>query len=139
MRQARELQTNRSRRLRRVATDAETKLWYRLRSRGLVGYKFVRQEPVGPYIADFYIIARGYNTNPQLYPPKAEVRLVVECDGRDYHSSPEQIEHDRKRDEYMKAQGTHVLRLTGSEIMRRPYECSRAIATHLSKLLWECK
>lgn len=46
MRAANEIKTERSRRLRKAATDAETALWYRLRSRRLNGYKFVRQEPI---------------------------------------------------------------------------------------------
>jgi very-short-patch-repair endonuclease len=36
------------RRLRRNATDAEMKLWFSVRDRRLGGFKFVRQEPIGP-------------------------------------------------------------------------------------------
>jgi very-short-patch-repair endonuclease len=53
MRPTNEIKTGRARRLRRAATDAETALWYRLRSRVLNGYKFIRQDPIGPYIVDF--------------------------------------------------------------------------------------
>src|SRR6266403_65147 len=53
MRGAKVDKTNMSRRLRRNATIAEQRLWYRLRSRSLYGMKFVRQEPIGPYIVDF--------------------------------------------------------------------------------------
>jgi very-short-patch-repair endonuclease len=41
------------RRLRRQSTDAETALWLALRDRRLGGFKFVRQEAIGPYIVDF--------------------------------------------------------------------------------------
>src|SRR5687767_7973178 len=51
MRVANDKQTERARRLRRASTNAELKLWYRLRSRTL-GYKFVRQEPIGPFTVD---------------------------------------------------------------------------------------
>ena len=34
--------------------DAERKLWYRLRSRSILGFKFVRQEPIGPYVVDSF-------------------------------------------------------------------------------------
>ncbi|MGN6102888.1 MAG: DUF559 domain-containing protein, partial [Devosia sp.] len=42
-----------ARKLRARMTDAERRLWYHLRDRRLLGHKFVRQQPVGPYIADF--------------------------------------------------------------------------------------
>ena len=41
------------RRLRRQATGAETKLWFSLRDRRLGGFKFVRQDAIGPYVVDF--------------------------------------------------------------------------------------
>src|SRR6266446_2793888 len=55
------------RRLRRQATDAETKLWFALRDRRLGGFKFVRQEAIGSYIVDF-VCSR-------------EKKLIVEVDG----------------------------------------------------------
>jgi len=39
--------------LRRSQTHTETVVWRALRGRGLDGVKFVRQEPIGPYFADF--------------------------------------------------------------------------------------
>jgi len=58
--------TKSARRLRRDMTEAERKLWSRLRNRQLDNVKFVKQCPVGPYIADF--AARS-------------LRLVIELDG----------------------------------------------------------
>jgi very-short-patch-repair endonuclease len=66
MRGAREVRTDRARRLRRDATNAELAMWRKLRSRSLDGHKFVGQEPIGPYIVDF--ICR-------------EARLIIEVDG----------------------------------------------------------
>ncbi len=43
----------RSRELRRDLTPAEAILWAILRDRRLAGFKFRRQNPVGPYILDF--------------------------------------------------------------------------------------
>ncbi|MET0667809.1 MAG: DUF559 domain-containing protein, partial [Methyloceanibacter sp.] len=54
--------TDRARSLRRRATEAERKLWSRLRDRRLMGFKFRRQAPRGSYVADFLC---------------AEARLVV--------------------------------------------------------------
>ena len=45
--------TLRSRQLRANQTDAETKLWNRIRNRQIDGHNFVRQEPIGRYICDF--------------------------------------------------------------------------------------
>ena len=45
--------TLRSRQLRINQTDAETKLWNRIRNRQIDGHKFVRQQPIGRYICDF--------------------------------------------------------------------------------------
>jgi very-short-patch-repair endonuclease len=57
----------RERRLRRQLTDAERRLWFELRDRRLGGFKFVRQEAIGRYIADF--VCR-------------EKKLIIEADGR---------------------------------------------------------
>jgi very-short-patch-repair endonuclease len=43
----------RARALRRPSTRAEFVLWRHLRDRQVAGCKFVRQEPIGPYFADF--------------------------------------------------------------------------------------
>ena len=53
MRGADKPKTERARDLRSSSTDAERALWYRLRARRLSGYKFVRQEPIGPYTVGF--------------------------------------------------------------------------------------
>jgi very-short-patch-repair endonuclease len=66
MRDANRTTTDRARRLRRDSSKAEWKLWYRLRARSLAGSKFVRQEPIGPYVVDF--VCR-------------EQRLIIEVDG----------------------------------------------------------
>ena len=56
----------RRRSLRKSSTDAERKLWSKLRNKQLAGLKFFRQYSVGPYILDFYC--------PTL-------RLDIEADG----------------------------------------------------------
>ncbi len=55
-----------ARSLRNRQTDAEQRLWTRLRDRRLLGFKFRRQHPIGRYIADFRC---------------AEAKLVIELDG----------------------------------------------------------
>ena len=49
----------RARALRSNQTDDEKKLWWRLRNRQIADAKFVRQEPIGPYIVDFICREQG--------------------------------------------------------------------------------
>jgi len=49
-----------ARRLRRDQTDVERKLWSALRSRHLYGFKFRRQQPIGPYVVDFVCLKEKF-------------------------------------------------------------------------------
>lgn len=98
MREADANRTQRSRRLRRDATDAETKLWLALRDRRLGGHKFVRQGTIGRYIADFVCRER---------------KLVVEVDGGQHAES----DGDRRRDKFMQSEGYRVVRFWNNEVL----------------------
>jgi very-short-patch-repair endonuclease len=91
---------HRTRALRRTATDVETKLWSSLKNRALNGFKFVRQAPVGPYIADFLCRER---------------KLIVEVDGSQHEGST----HDVTRDEWLLSQGYSVLRVWNGDVNAR--------------------
>ena len=93
-------EAKRARALRRAATSAERKIWAGLRNRGLGGYKFVRQEPIGPYYADF--VCR-------------DSRLIVEIDGAT-HSTGEEPAHDKARENFLCAQGYRIVRFTNGEV-----------------------
>jgi very-short-patch-repair endonuclease len=113
MRGADELKTDRARILRKVATDAEGVLWYQLRSRRLNGFKFVRQEPLGPYTVDF--ICR-------------ECRLIVEADGGQHADNP----RDKVRDKWLADRNYRVLRFWNHDILRNMAGVLEAIATALA-------
>src|SRR5271169_5173522 len=81
MRGFRLIETRRARSLRKNATSAETKLWSKLRNRQLSRHKFVRQEPIGPYFADFAC---------------REAKLAIEIDGAT-HSTPQELDRDARR------------------------------------------
>ncbi len=85
--------------LRRNQTDAEAALWRKLRGRGLGGYKFRRQVPVGPYVADFLC---------------KEAMLIVEIDGGQH---AEQVEYDRFREDFLKTHGYQVVRFWNNEVL----------------------
>ena len=113
MRGADELKTGRARRLRNVPTDAEGTLWYRLRSRRLSGYKFVRQEPIGPYTVDF--VCR-------------ECRLIVEVDGGQHADSP----RDTVRDKWLIDRNYRVLRFWNNDVLGNMAGVLETIATALA-------
>ena len=90
--------TSRARELRKDMTPHERKLWY-LYLRGHP-FHFRRQQPFGPYIADFYC---------------ARAKLVIELDGSG-HFHADGIEYDRWRDAFMTGQNIRVLRFSNYQI-----------------------
>ncbi len=57
--------------------------------------------------------------------------LVIEVDGKDYHSSPEQKERDERRDGLLMKRGYTVLRFPGRQIYHDPKSCVARIAKFL--------
>jgi very-short-patch-repair endonuclease len=88
---------NFARSLRRRMTDAELRLWFQLRNRAFIGYKFRRQHPIGPYIADFACV---------------EARLVVELDGSRHLEAIDAI-----RTACLEIRGYHVLRFWNNDVL----------------------
>jgi very-short-patch-repair endonuclease len=98
MRSANVTKTRAARRLRRDSTQAEQKLWRYLRARSLAGFKFVRQKPIGPYIADFVC---------------PEKRLVIEVDGGQHADN----NRDAVRDRWLAEHCYRVLRFWNNEVL----------------------
>ena len=92
-------QRTHARKLRRDITDAEKKLWARLRDRQLCGAKFRRQHPMGPFITDFCCVERG---------------LVVELDGG---QDAEQSAADQARTDFLESRGYRVLRFWNNDVL----------------------
>lgn len=88
------------RRLRQNQSMAEARLWGRLRSRRLAGWKFKRQAPFGRYVVDFCC---------------ADGRLVIEIDGES-HSRAGAAAYDAERSKTIECFGYQVIRLWNSEI-----------------------
>ena len=53
--------------------------------------------------------------------------IFIECDGREFHSSPEQVDRDKIRDRMMRERGYPVVRFTGSEINYSPAACANQL------------
>ena len=85
--------------LRRNATDAEIRLWKALRDRRLADYKFRRQHPIGPFIADFACIQH---------------RLIIEADGGQHDAN---AAADATRTAWLAQRRWRVLRFWNNEIL----------------------
>ncbi|MBC7952265.1 MAG: endonuclease domain-containing protein [Rhodospirillaceae bacterium] len=83
--------------LRRNQTEAERRLWGLLRAKRY-GWKFKRQQVIGPYIVDFVCL---------------ECRVIVEADGGQHAES----KHDMRRDAWLRSQGFTVVRFWNEEIL----------------------
>ena len=100
--------------LRRRMTDAERRLWRVLRYRQLLGCRFRRQHPIGPYIADFACLERG---------------LVIEVDGGQHAASSA----DPTRDAFLRRQGFRVLRVWNLDVLQNIDGVCAAIARLLAR------
>jgi very-short-patch-repair endonuclease len=85
--------------LRQNQTEAEAKLWSRLRAHRMAGVQFRRQHAIGNYIADFCSPRR---------------KLIIEVDGSQHLN---QSEYDSERTRYLEAQGYRVIRFWNNDVM----------------------
>ncbi|HRQ65770.1 MAG TPA: endonuclease domain-containing protein [Xanthomonadaceae bacterium] len=97
-----------ARKLRRDMTDAEQRLWYRLRRRQLNGHRFRRQHPIGPYIVDFVCL---------------ESRLIIELDGSQHLESS----NDVTRAAFLVANGFRLLRFWNDDVLLRTESVLQAV------------
>ena len=79
---------------------AESILWQELRA-GRNGMRFLRQHVIGDYIVDFVSVHEG---------------LIIEVDGG-YHSECGQQISDEARQQWLEAQGYHVMRFSNEEVI----------------------
>jgi very-short-patch-repair endonuclease len=114
MRAANEIRTKRARRLRGSSTEAEKALWRKLQSRSLNGYKFVRQEPIGPYTVDLM---------------RRERRLVIEVDGGRHADSA----RDAVREKWLIDHNCRVLRFWNNDVLGNMAGVLETIATALAE------
>jgi very-short-patch-repair endonuclease len=100
--------------LRKNSTDAERKLWSHIRDRQLLGFKFVRQQPVGPYIADFAC---------------READLVIELDGGQHAD----LARDQQRTAELEQHGYDVIRFWNHDVLSNLEGTVQVISERLSK------
>ena len=103
--------------LRKRMTDAEIRLWGRLRLHQLNGYRFQRQRIIGNYIVDFYCPA---------------AKLVIELDGGQHYAESQQSA-DSKRDDFLKSKGLRVLRFSDTDVLKDTDAIMEEIMRHVEK------
>jgi very-short-patch-repair endonuclease len=91
--------TSLARKLRQQETDAERKLWSRIRGAQFLGFKFRRQVPVCGYVADFLC---------------HEAKLIVELDGGQH---AERSEADDRRSKELGEAGFVLLRFWNNDVL----------------------
>jgi len=96
MRHNRRMPSTFARQLRADATEAEIRLWSKLRRKQLEGFRFRRQQPMGNYIVDFFC---------------PDAALVVEVDGGQH------VDEDPTRERWLESRGYRVLRFWNNEVL----------------------
>ncbi|HZZ66724.1 MAG TPA: endonuclease domain-containing protein [Phenylobacterium sp.] len=86
--------------MRQTMSEAEVKLWARLKFLRERGFHIRRQAPFRGYYLDFVCLSR---------------RLVIEVDGGQ-HSEEAQAAHDELRDRVLRSQGFRVMRFWTSQV-----------------------
>jgi very-short-patch-repair endonuclease len=95
-------------------TDAERKLWFALKDRRFDAFKFRRQVPVGPYIADFLCF---------------KSRLIIEVDGGQHAESARDVE----RDTWLARNAFRVVRYWNNDVLQNLEGVLTSLAAELNK------
>ena len=79
-------------------TQSELNLWFALRDRRMLGFKFSRQVPIGPFVVDFCCRSR---------------KLIIEVDGGQH---ADETAYDAARTRWLQQRGYKVLRVWNSDV-----------------------
>jgi very-short-patch-repair endonuclease len=94
-----------ARALRAEPTEAERRLWKALRDKQMGNLRFRRQQPIGPYIVDFFCPA---------------VKLIIELDGSQ-HGEEGAVAYDEARTRWLQVRGYKVLRFANADFLKEPH------------------
>jgi very-short-patch-repair endonuclease len=109
--------TAKARHLRQIPTEVEKTLWKALRRNQLCGVSFRRQHPIRRYVLDSYCASAG---------------LAIEVDGGQ-HAEGSQREIDRRRDQWLSANGIRMLRFWNNEVLSNLRGVLQTIVVELEK------
>jgi len=102
--------------LRKHSTKAEVILWTELlRAKSMRGYAFLRQRPIGNYIADFF---------------SKELKLVIEVDGITHEYKQQE---DVEKDLVLKEMGYTVLRFEDKDVLNHIETVAKEIEHYIDQ------
>jgi len=90
-----------ARKLRNNSTLSEILLWNEIKDRKILGYRFLRQKPIGEFIVDFFC---------------NKLKLVIEIHGESHRE--ENYEADMLRQNWLESIGLTVLRFDDLEVKK---------------------
>ena len=97
---------------RNESTKAEVRLWTELlRNKQMLGYSFLRQRPIGKYIADFF---------------SKDLNLAIETDGLTHHDEEVMLK-DHQKEKFLVENGYFLLRFNDEDVMNNLDNVKRAI------------
>jgi very-short-patch-repair endonuclease len=102
--------------LRQNQTEAEAKLWSRLRAHRMAGVQFRRQHAIGNYIVDFCSPRR---------------KIVIELDGSQHL---DQADYDLERTHYLQSLGYRVVRFWNNDVLNNTEAVLHAIWEEINKV-----
>ena len=107
---------------RKQANEFSHDVWQMVRAGRMLGEKFRREYPMGPYTLDFVCV---------------ELQLNIEIDGKD-HWTEEGRRHDLLRDVYLQRLGFTVLRINGFRVTQDPLSVRNEIEAIVRGLRSRC-
>lgn len=97
------------------STKSEIILWQELKGKKILGYKFLRQKPIGNYIVDFFC---------------NKLKLAIGLD--DYtHQFDDVIVKDEKKEMYLNSIGITVLRFNDNDVINDMNNVLRGIESYI--------
>lgn len=125
----------------------EDELGYIYKDGDMYGYEVIPQAKIkvggNEYRVDFLIELHGSDDSncPEGVPPdEIYSKVIVECDGHDFHEkTKEQVKRRNERDYNLQMGGYDLIHFSGSEIFNEPEECAKKVIEYLIAHLkpWE--
>ncbi len=103
--------------LRQQPSSSEARLWWYLQKRRFLGFKFRRQQGIGPYVVDFYCPKLGF---------------VIEVDG-DSHFEPASQIYDKFRQDWVEEYGIRMIRFANDEVLEDTFGVLSKLKTFISE------